>query len=149
MKKINEKIDSKIKVVYYDLEGNIAIESIWAEKENEYYRVKNIPFYALNLSYNDLIKVEKDNDELFFDSLVETSGHTTLQIIIYNETDVSEITTDLVKLNCDWEGSNIKTYISVDVPKETNYKKVKDYLDIQHSMNKLDYKEACLVHHIS
>jgi hypothetical protein len=148
MKKIDEKIDKKIKIVYSDLEGNIATESIWAQKEKEYYRIKNIPFFAPNISYNDLISVEKDNDELFFDELIETSGHTTLQMVIYNEDDIIEITNDLIQLNCDWEGSHIKTYISVDVPKETNYRKVKDYLDNKRSINKLDYKESCLAHHL-
>ena len=72
-----------MKLVYHDLEGKLAIESIWAEKEGQYYRVKNIPFFAPNVAYNDLISVEADHDELFFDHLIKPSGHSTIQIIFF------------------------------------------------------------------
>lgn len=77
----------KINFVYYDLDEELATESVWAEKENNYYRIKNIPFFAPNISYDDLISVEEDEEELFFEDIIETSGNSTLQIIIYNKND--------------------------------------------------------------
>ena len=148
MEKVNNENDKKIKLVYHDLEGNIATESVWASKEEDYYRIKNVPFFAPNLAYNDLVSVEDDDGELFFDSLINPSGHSTIQIIIPNQNDFEKITSDLTKLKCDWEGSHLKEYISVDVPKGIDYSKVKQYLERQHSENKLDYKEACLAHKV-
>jgi hypothetical protein len=143
-----KKGDYKIKLVYHDLEEKIAVESVWAEKEDNYYRIKNVPFFAPNIAYNDLVSVEDDDGELFFDSLVEASGHSTIQIIFFDLQCFDEITNELVRLNCSWEGSHLKEYISVDVPKEVDYSKVKRYLDDMSSRKKLDYKEASLSHTI-
>ena len=94
----------KVNFVYYDLEEELATESVWAEKENNYYRIKNIPFFAPNISYDDLISVEEDEDELFFDEIIKTSGNSTLQIIIYDKKNIDDITKIIESFNCGWEG---------------------------------------------
>lgn len=147
-KKESQKNDYKIKLVYHDLEGNLATEGIWAEKAGEYYRVKNVPFFAPNLAYNDLISVEDDDGELFFDSLIEPSGHSTVQVIFFKLEYFKQITGDLVKLNCAWEGSHLKEYISVDIPKTVDYSKVKKYLKQKREENILDFQEACIAHEV-
>lgn len=144
----NKEGDYKIKLVYYDLENNLSVENVWAAKEGDNYRVKNIPFFAPNLAYNDLISVEDDNGELFFDSLIEASGHSTIQIIFFDLQYFDKITNELVKLNCSWEGSHLKEYISVDVPKETDYSIVKRYLKEQREGKRIDFQEASLSHTI-
>ena len=141
-----DRMDKKIKVVYYDQENNLAIETLWATKEGEYYRIKNIPFFASNLSYNDLIKVELDNNEMYFDELIESSGHSTLQIVFFNDELVSQSKSHLLELGCSWEGSHKKNYISVDIPSTVEYNSVKNYLDKLEMQNKLSYREACLAH---
>lgn len=140
-------IGEKIKFVYYDLEDNLAVESVWALREGNYFRIKNIPFFAPNISYDDLISVEEDEEELFFEDIIETSGNSTLQIIIYNKNDIADITKTIEHLGCGWEGSHLEGYISVNVPKEVDYTNVREYLDKMLGMEKLDYKEACLAHH--
>ena len=138
--------DYKIKIVYRDLEDKIATEGVWAEKEGEYYRLKNIPFFAHNLAYDDLISVEIDDGEMFFDSLIEPSGHSTIQIVFFNMLYFEMVTEDLVRFNCSWEGSHLKEYISVDVPKTVEYLQVRKYLEQKRKENTLDFKEACLAH---
>ena len=144
----NKESDFKIKLVYHDLEGNVSTEGVWAAKEGEYYRIKNAPFFAPNLSYNDLISVEEDEGELFFDSLIEPSGHTTIQIIFFKAEFVDQVTEDLIKFNCDWEGSHVKRYISVDIPKTVDYSEVRKYLNQKCEEGVLDFKEACLAHEV-
>lgn len=148
MKTINTSINSKIKVIYFDSESNITTESIWAQKEKEFYRIKSIPFRAPNLSYHDLIMVEDNKGELFFDGLVEISGHTTLHLVFNREEDVKEVTKALKQLRCDWEISSIRSHISVDIPKDVDYREVKKYLDHKQSLKQLNYKEACLAHSV-
>ncbi|MFH6995148.1 DUF4265 domain-containing protein [Flavobacterium sp. FlaQc-48] len=142
---INE-INDKITLVYYDLDGNIAMESVWASNEGTGYRIKNIPFFAPNLAYDDLISVEDDNGELFFDDILEESGNSTIQLIIYNEKDIEDITKKIESFECGWEGSHLKGHISVNVPREICYKAVKIFLNNEFVDKKLDYKEACLSH---
>jgi hypothetical protein len=141
---MSEKV--KVSFVYYDLEDNLAIESVWASREGDSYRIKNIPFFAPNIAYDDLISVEDDQGELFFDDIIEESGNSTLQIIIFKEIDIDVITKKIERLDCSWEGSHLKGYISVNVPKEIEYLPIKFFLDTESKDGKLDYKEACLAH---
>lgn len=145
---MKETINNKVKFVYHDLEGVLATESVWALKEENGYRIKNIPFFAPNIAFDDIISIENDNGKLFFDDIIEESGNSTLQLIIYNENDIEEVTKKITSFHCGWEGSHLKGYISVNVPKEISYLPVKTFLDNELHNKKLDYKEACLAHNI-
>lgn len=136
----------KVKFIYYNLENELETESVWADKEEQFYRIKNIPFFAPNIAYDDLISVEDDDDELFYDELIQESGNSTIQIIVFKENDVKSITKQLEQFGCGWEGSHLKTYISVNVPKNIEYQVVKSYLDSLESEHIISYKEACLAH---
>jgi hypothetical protein len=138
--------DSKILLTYINDDGNIQMESVWATKEGDYYRINNMPFLAPNIALNDLISVEEDDGALYFDSLVQPSGHSTIQIIFFDEKIVMETGREFEHMGCTWEGSHLKTLISVDIPKEINYKKVKEYLDKGENECRWSYKEACLCH---
>ncbi|WPV69675.1 MULTISPECIES: DUF4265 domain-containing protein [unclassified Chitinophaga] len=140
----NEEV--KVKLVYKDFDGNIKIESVWAEKVGNYYRIVNVPFFASNLAYGDIVSAEEDDGQLYFDELIEPSGHSTIQMIIYNKGDVKRIGEELVALGCDWEGSHLEGYISVDVPATISYVPIKKYLEDGALNKKWDYKEACLAH---
>jgi glutamate mutase epsilon subunit len=143
---VNTGKEVKVNLVYKDFEGNIQIERVWAEKNGENYRIVNVPFFASNIAYGDIVSVEDDNGMLYFDELIEPSGHSTIQMIVYDKRNVEEIGKQLVDLGCDWEGSHLEGYISVDVPVMVSYSPVKKYLEDGFLRKKWDYKEACLSH---
>lgn len=138
--------DSKILLTYKDEQGDYQIESVWATKEGEYYRINNIPFLAANVALNDLVSTEEDGNALYYDALIEASGHSTIQIVIFNEDEVMKVGKELEQLGCTWEGSHIKNLISVDIPKEFSYSTTKKYLDKGEKEERWTYKEACLSH---
>ena len=138
--------NNKILLTYKDDDGNYQVESVWATKEGENYRINNIPFFATNVALNDVVSAEEDDGALYFEELIKPSGHSTIQIIFFNENDVSETGKQLEKLGCTWEGSHLKTLISVDVPKDVQYDVVKKYLEQGEKENRWSYKEACLAH---
>ncbi|SFW87386.1 DUF4265 domain-containing protein [Chitinophaga sancti] len=138
--------DVKIKLVYKDFDGNIKIESVWAEKVGDYYKILNVPFFAGNIAYGDIVSIDEEEGEMYFDELIEPSGHSTIQMIIYDKNGVSRIGEELVALGCDWEGSHLEGYISVDVPATISYIPIKEYLEQGKLKNLWDYKEACLAH---
>lgn len=138
--------DSKILLTYKDNKGDYQIESVWATKQGDYYRINNIPFLASNIALDDLVSVELDEGGLYFDQIIKPSGHSTIQMIIFKEQDVLAIGKELEVLGCTWEGSHIKTLIAIDVPKETSYSFIKQYLDKGEDENRWSYKEACLAH---
>ncbi|WP_185286816.1 DUF4265 domain-containing protein [Chryseobacterium indologenes] len=81
-----EATKNKVILTYYDIQENLAEETVWIESlDNENYQVKNIPFFAPNIAYNDIISVEKDDDCLYFYEMVEPSEHSTIQIIFFQQ----------------------------------------------------------------
>jgi Domain of unknown function (DUF4265) len=138
--------DSKILLTYKDDDGSYKVESVWATKEGDYYRINNIPFLATNIALNDVVSAEEDDGALYFDKLIEPSGHSAVQMVIYDEKEVMQIGKELEQLGCTWEGSHIKTLISIDIPKEVSYTAVKQYLDKGEKDGRWSYKEACLAH---
>lgn len=140
--------ETKIKLTYYDLEGNIAIESVWADMEGDFYRIKNSPFFAPNISYNDLVSVEIDEGELYFDELIKPSGHSTIHVIVYEMSNFDHVMMNIEKLNCTWEGSHLANYVSIDVPSEVDYSKLKFYLEDKSKEGVIGFQEACLAHNV-
>jgi hypothetical protein len=138
--------DNKILLTYKDDEGNYQTESVWATKEGGYYRINNIPFLATNVALNDLVSAEEDDGALYFDKLIEPSGHSAVQMIIFGENEVMQIGKELERFGCTWEGSHIKTLLSIDIPKEITYTDVKQYLEKGEKDGRWSYKEACLSH---
>lgn len=136
---------SKITLVYKDLEDNIAEETIWAQPlENGLYQIDNIPFYAPNVSNKDIIAVEDDEGVLYFDDLIEASGHSTLQIIFFDDSKSKDLLKKLEEMGCKWEGMKEQPYYAVDIPSNVNYQTVKNVLNKESEIGILDYKESCL-----
>ncbi|OQP40990.1 hypothetical protein A4H97_15430 [Niastella yeongjuensis] len=134
----------KVHFVYSSLEGATETESMWAEKIGDYYKILNVAFFAPNIAYGDIVKVEDDGGVLYFDELIEESGHSTIQMIIFDKDHQSMIENEILGFGCDWEGSHRKNYISIDVPSEVSYVRFKEYLMEGQMENRWNFKEACL-----
>jgi hypothetical protein len=135
----------KVVLTYKDLEGHLSEEIIWVVKiDDNSYKVDNIPFYAPNLAMGDIISVENDQGVLYFDDLIETSGHSTIQIIFFDSKQSEKVINKLEQLGCQWEDMKGQPYFAVDVPSDIDYNRIKIFLDIQFKNQVLDYKEACL-----
>ncbi|HTG57483.1 MAG TPA: DUF4265 domain-containing protein [Niabella sp.] len=138
-------MEKKIVLTFYDSEGDITEEKVWAEKmEENIYQLKNIPFFAPNVAFNDVVSVENENGILHFDAVVTTSEHSTIQIVFFNTDKIDNVIKQIEEFECAWEGMNDQRLIAVDVPPQINYTVVKRYLNLQLSNKVLDYKEACL-----
>jgi hypothetical protein len=135
---------NKVVLVYRDNEGEIAEETVWVQQVGENFKIDNIPFYAPNLSRNDLISVEDDEGTLYFDKLIEASGHSTVQVIFFKAGESERVLKSIEQLSCQWEGMKGQPYFAVDIPPNVNYKKVRQLLDIEFDNKNLDFKEACL-----
>lgn len=135
---------NKVSLVYKDSEDRLQIETVWASPEGAYFRVENTPFFAKNVAFGDLISVEEDGGHLFFEDLVEASGHSTLHVVVKEKGTMDSVAEDLVALGCDWEGSHLPGYFSVDVPKSVDYAPVRSYLMSRRELGGLDFAEACL-----
>lgn len=136
---------SKITLVYKDLEDNIAEETVWAQPlQNGLYQIDNIPFYAPNLSNKDIISVEEDEGILYFDDLVEASGHSTIQVIFFDDSKSKNLLKKLEVMGCKWEGMKGQPYYTIDIPSNISYSSVRVLLNKESELGILDYKESCL-----
>ncbi len=131
-------------LLVYKIDDEIGIESVHANKVGEHYQIDNIPFFANNIAWGDIVKVAIEGGALYFDELVQASGHSTIQIVILIENELETVTDWLLAKGCSWEGSHIKTLVSVDVPPSADYMMIKGWLNIKRDEGVLDYKEACL-----
>jgi hypothetical protein len=138
----------KITFEYNDLEGQYALESAWAEKVGDNYKLDNILFYAPGYSLGDIVEVENRNGELFVTGLVEESGHTTVRIIFYEDEIVNPTMNQLEEMGCRWEGSNIPTLMSVDIAPEVDYTLIKRFLNEGEEKDLWSYEESCLAHDV-
>lgn len=134
----------KVVLVYKDIEGEIAEETIWVEHVGKNFKVDNIPFYAPNVAINDIISVEDDNGTLYFDELVKSSGHSTLQIIFFKQAEIKRVLKSMERMGCHWEGMEGQPYFAIDIPPNVDYKKIRQFLDHEFDNKTLDFKEACL-----
>jgi len=142
---ITNKMRKKVTLVYKNLAGEIGEETIWAEPVDEgYYKVDNIPFFATNLAYNDIISVEDENGVLYFNNLIKASGHSTLQIVFFEKSKENDVLKRLEEMGCEWEGMQGGGYYAVDVPPDKDYNAIIKMLDVKHQNSVLDYKEACV-----
>ena len=135
----------KVTLVYRDFNNEIAEETVWGEHvKGIYYKVKNIPFFAPNVAFNDLISVEDDNGILYFDNIIEASEHSTIQIVIFKGGEKMRIIEELENFGCTWEGMHDQVYLAVDVSPDIDYKLIKRFLKAERDKGVIDYREACL-----
>lgn len=135
---------NKVKLVFKNSQDEIQEENIWVKKKGINYIIDNIPFFAPNIALNDVIRVEKEKDNLYLEEIVEFSGHSTIQIIVFDEKIIDSLILQLESFGCEWEGMNKQHLIAVDIKPDTNYKPIKEFLDNELINMHLDYKESCL-----
>ncbi|WP_073111267.1 DUF4265 domain-containing protein [Hymenobacter daecheongensis] len=124
-------------------------ESLWAQvvnAEEGKYRLDNIPFFVKSYALADIVYAQLQNEELVVQGLVAESGNSTLQIIFFKEKLIHQVQNKLESMGCDWEGSHLPDYFSVNIPKQLVYKPIERYLQELEKQEVLSYREACLAH---
>jgi hypothetical protein len=139
-------LDSKIILPYKYDEGIIRGEAVLATKEGIYYRIKSIPAYASKIALYDLIGMRKRDGVLYFHKIIESSGRSVIQMIVFRDRQIKAIGKDLEQFGCIWRRGDNKHLIAFDVPKHVSYRPIKDWLDRGEREQRWGYREACLSH---
>ena len=139
------KVD-QVKVLF-DVEnddGSVEIESLWAVPSQSGYRIDNIPFYAKEIAYGDIVSCKLDEDGMLrFTAVVAASGHSTIRLWFADEKDVSSVRETLRTIGCPSE-LDLSRLVAIDVPPSIRYETVRTYLDQQERSGIFEYEEACL-----
>ena len=123
------------------------IESLWAHEvgENE-YQLRNIPFFAQDVSCGDIVEASPLHGALYFERTARPSGHSTVRLVAFAGEDVSALRAALTRLGCSSERSMVPSLIAVDIPPEVDYERVQDFLGQGEQQERWEYEESCLRH---
>ena len=117
-------------------------ETLWAEpitkSEWRHFRIKNSPFFTLEISNLDIVEAIPTADNRIFDfrKIIDRSGHSTYMLIL--ETSLDRVVTYwrmLEKLGCSYESMHInlsigeKILYSVDVPPHADIYEVYEIME--------------------
>jgi hypothetical protein len=137
MSKPNEQTEHFVKIKFVDGDD---IETLWAVAlGNNLFRLDNSPFYAYDVSWQDIIEATEEAEDFYeFVHVVEKSGNRTLRIIFQNfsgnDEQGKQILSDITNLGCSYEGANSKL-ISITIPSTVNFESVVNYLSKQNDLN--------------
>ncbi|WP_335954837.1 DUF4265 domain-containing protein [Acinetobacter guillouiae] len=136
----------KIIVPYYNVDNVLSKEIVFGRKIGlDKYVIENIPLYAPNLALGDILLVEKlDDEQLYFEDLLETSENSTIRIIFFNYDPiiVQKILKEIEGYSINWVGFVGGSYYSLNINKDLDYKKIKLFLEGNSKI--MDYQESCL-----
>lgn len=119
-------------------------EGLWAiPMGGGRFKIDNIPFYAKNLSCDDIVEASREGDEYVFRRVINPSENSTIRVVIYDLADESGVRHDLTALGCSIEGTGTPGLIAVNVPK-TSIENVLAYLENAFAGQKLDFEEGAL-----
>jgi hypothetical protein len=123
-------------------------EHLWAIPRGEdHFELDNIPFFAKEVAAGDLVAAQRDGeDQLIFERVIQSGGHSTVRVIMFDPDQKAAVRRELEKLGCETEGSHLPNLFAVDVPPEAAYTDVMNLLTGKASKDVLDYEEAAVRH---
>jgi hypothetical protein len=123
------------------------VESVWAVKvAEELYRLDNIPFYAYQATFGDVVRAVEEEGNPWFVERHSASGNSLLRVIVFAGHDSEPLRKSLRELGCDNEQAWPGGLIAVNVPQETRLDDVRAILDAGLEEGWLEYEEAILRH---
>lgn len=122
------------------------IESIWASHEGEYFRLDNIPFFAIGVSDGDVVQATKREDEWWFDRLISPSSQSTIRVLLCDESDIPLIRDHAEKMGCKTELNELTTLVAIGVPATVRIKQLINFLEAGEQTGRWTYEESALRH---
>lgn len=119
-------------------------EGLWATPMgNGHFKIDNIPFYAKNLSCDDIVEATRQGSEYVFQRVVEPSENSTIRVMLYDLAGEDAVRKVLNAMGCSIEGTGTPGLIAVNVPRET-LEEVIETLEEAFAKEKLDFEEGAL-----
>lgn len=95
----------------------VSTESLWFDLEGNYFKLKNVPFFIDNLSFDDVISVILIEDNLYkIEKIIFKSKNSTIWLCVGNEEKGKLVLSDINKLGCTIEGGVLEGYFAINVP---------------------------------
>lgn len=120
----------------------IFTEKVDAERVGAYYRLTHVPAFARNIAYGDIVKVEFDEGEYHFDELIEESGFSVVNIIIWKQEAKGQIIVTLESFGCGVNTHVTDNYLVVSIPPVVLYRPIGSFLNSEKSIGNIDFRDC-------
>lgn len=122
------------------------LETLWADPiGTDRYRLKNVPFYAYGLSYEDIVRAKPLGGQLIVQEVCERSGNSTYRLFLADgaRTDQKFLTfwQPLELIGATYEQANDRL-LAVDLPTDTDIYKAYELLKSGEEAGAWDFEEA-------
>ena len=120
-----------------------AAEFVWAEPKGCTVLIRNIPFYAHGISYDDEFSVALEDDFPSAKEKVASGGHSTYRVFVKlgQESHAIEYWKNLEDLGCTYERAT-EHLIAIDVPPTSDVRRVYTLLKNGESTGVWDFEEG-------
>jgi hypothetical protein len=124
------------------------LEATVIDESQGIFELKNIPYFLRGFARHDKVLAIEENGMAAVRELVEKSGNSTINLIFLRGREKERVLQELKSLGGEWEEREkpLNGYYSVNLPREINYKPVKNLLIRERKAGVLDFREACLSH---
>lgn len=127
-------------------------ETVWAERlSNDLFRIRNVPFYAKELSVEDVVSTEYRDGNYHLKFITQRGGHSTYRIFL-EESIINEVFKQywnpLEKIGCTYEKGKGRL-IAVDVPPQANIYETYKFLENGEQNNIWEFEEGHCGHPIN
>lgn len=143
----DEVTEERLVKVWVELPDDEVVggESLWANAVGpERYEIRNVPFHAYDLHFNDVVhaRADKPDEKPRVLKVVSRSGHKTLRVIFpdaVSEPEQVELLGQLRDLGATYERANARL-VAIDVEPTGDYQAVCEKLWALEQAGKLDYE---------
>jgi hypothetical protein len=141
-----------VEVAFYlpqadDIPEGVGVEFLWAEPlGGDRYRILTLPSFVDGIAVDDVITATTSGPELAFESVIERSGRSMIQVVVEDsDVDPDVFMAPLKDLGCVFhrarKGSSV---YSVDVPASVDIVQVLGYLEEAKSREVADWRARVL-----
>lgn len=131
MTKDNSTVKIAIKLTDEQSEGYpISSESLWFDRYEAFYCLKNIPFFIDNLSYEDVVELIPSEDGYYeIKSIVKSSDNSTIWLSFYDEKASKQYLDKINMYGCGYEAGIFKNYYAVNIPSTVDIERIYNIID--------------------
>ena len=79
----------------------------------------------------NIVKVEDRNGQLYVIGIIEESGHSTIRIVFFDKTIIQQTENELIRLGCDFEGSDNPNLIAIDITQMSLFEKEIEFAQLR------------------
>lgn len=116
----------------------VSTESLWFDKEGDYFRLKNIPFFVDDISFDDLVSVKQCGDNTFeIVDIIFRSKNSTIWLCINDFEESNAIIDEMKNLGCTIEGGVLYGYYAMNVPADCDFDSVISLIEMGQEKNLL------------